>query len=175
MDDKLEALEQSVGGRRNFDTPPLHLWHPPLSGDMPVLIKANGDWYHDDGLIKREALVRLFASILRREEDGEYYLVTPAEKWRIKVELLPLMVTDVERNIEAGEPCLVATLNVGRRITVSEKYPLFLEHAADDVAAIRLDHGLSALFTRAAWYRLVEMAEEGSVRSGGIEFSLLPG
>ena len=141
---------------------------------MPVVIKANGDWYHDGGLIKRKELVRLFASILRREEDGEYYLVTPAEKWRIKVELLPLIVTDVEPNSVAGETSLVATLNVGRRLPIGEKNPLFLEQAAGDVAAIRLDHGLSALFSRAAWYRLVEMAEEGSVRSGGIEFSLLP-
>ena len=89
MADALEELEKQVK-RRNFDSPPLHLWHPALSGDIPIRIAADGRWYHDGTVIRRESLVRLFASILRREEDGHYYLVTPAEKWRISVELHPL-------------------------------------------------------------------------------------
>ena len=172
MDDSLETLAKQLVPRRNFDAPPLQLWHPPLSGDMPIVISADGTWFHDGGRIEREALVRLFASILRREEDGEYYLVTPGEKWRIEVELHPLIVTDVDPVEEGGSTVLHVTLNTGKRITINRDHSLFLEPSLGDIAAVTLDHGLTALFSRAAWYRLVELSAEGIVRSGDCEFSL---
>ena len=172
MDDTLELLEKQVQQRRNFDSPPLHLWHPPLSGDMPIIIKADGSWYHDGGRINRESLVRVFASILRREDDGDYYLVTPGEKWRIQVELHPLLVTDVDKVEEGGGTVLEATLNTGKRLTIDNNHPLFLEAAVGDIAGLRLDHGLSALFSRAAWYRLVDLSPDLAVRSGDYTFSL---
>ena len=177
MDRQLRDLEKQAGKGRNFDSPPLHLWHPPLSGDIPIRITADGSWYHDGGKIERESLVRLFASILRREEDAEYYLVTPAEKWRIEVELHPLVVTDIEVLQEGGEPLLQATLNTGKKVDIGAEHPLFLEPAVGDIAVIELWHGLTALFTRAAWYRLVEMAQEhdgvASVKSGSRVFKLV--
>ena len=94
MANPLEGIEKQVR-RRNFDSPPLPLWHPPLSGDIAIRIAADGSWYHEGTLIQRKSLVRVFASILRREEDGEYYLVTPGAKWRIEVELHPLIDTDI--------------------------------------------------------------------------------
>ena len=69
-----EQIQSSLAGQES--QPPIHLWHPELSGDIDIIIRANGDWYHEGGLIKRQQLVKLFASILRRESDGEYYLVT---------------------------------------------------------------------------------------------------
>lgn len=177
MDKQLRELEKKAGQPRNFDSPPLHLWHPPLSGDIPIRITADGSWYHDGGKIERESLVNLFASILRREEDGEYYLVTPGEKWRIEVELHPLAVTDVEVLHRGGVQVLQATLNTGKKVDIGEEYPLFLESAVGDIAAIKLWHGLTALFTRAAWYRLAEMAQEhggvACVESGGCTFKLV--
>ena len=68
MDKQLTGIEEQIGIRRNFDAPPLHLWQPPLSGDIPIRITADGTWYHDGGRIQREALVKLFASILRQSE-----------------------------------------------------------------------------------------------------------
>jgi hypothetical protein len=166
-----------VKGPRNFESPPLHLWHPPLSGDIPIRISAAGTWYHDGGEITRESLVRLFASILRREGDGEYYLVTPGEKWRIDVELHPLMVTDIEPSGTGGERTVTATLNTGKTVLIDAEHNLFLEPSVGDIATLVLDHGLTALFTRSAWYRLVDMAEEVdgrlSVRSAGRVFSLV--
>jgi len=179
MEHQLQSIEGQIGQGRNYDNPPLHLWHPPLSGDIPIVIKADGSWYHDGGEIKRHSLVRLFASILRREEDGEYYLVTPGEKWRLAVELHPLMVTDVEAVGQGGEQILRVTLNTGKQVDIGEEHALFLEPAVGDIAAIELSHGLTALFTRAAWYRLVEMAEQQDgvavVTSGGRIFRLEAG
>jgi hypothetical protein len=172
MDEQLDAIEQQVG-QRNFDSPPLHLWQPPLSGDIAIEIAADGTWYHEGARIARESLVRLFASILRREEDDEYYLVTPGEKWRIRVERHPLVVVDVEPD-EAG--LLQLTLNTGKKVTVNRDHPLFLDPAVNKVAGVRLEHGLTAIFSRPAWYRLVELSEKDdgavSIRSGSYVFHL---
>lgn len=171
------AIERQVG-RKNLTSPPLHLWHPALSGDIPIRITADGTWYHDGGVIQRESLVRLFASILRREDNGEYYLVTPAEKWRIEVELHPLLVTDITQGEEAGDPLLRATLNTGTILQVGEEHPLWLEPTRGHVPVLQLDHGLSAMFSRAAWYRLVDMARDldgvPTVVSGRYRFALAP-
>ena len=88
----------SVNGRHPA---PLHLWHPDYCGEVDMAISADGTWYHEGVPIKRAELWQLFAGILRREADGEYYLVTPVEKCRVEVALHPLMITDIEA-IEVG-------------------------------------------------------------------------
>ena len=122
-------------------------------------------------------MVRLFASILRRESDGEYYLVTPVEKWRIRVDMQPLLVRDVRWGHGDKEHTLQATLNTGKIFDINEQHPLFLEPRMDNIAAIELPHGLAALFTRNAWYQLVELAEKGQnpvvVVSAGQPYQLL--
>ena len=178
MADPLEGIEKQVQ-RRNFDSPPLHLWHPALSGDIAIRIAADGVWYHEGTAIQRESLVRLFASILRREDDGEYYLVTPAEKWRIQVELHPLIVTDITPTAtQSSKPVLQATLNTGKSVEIGAEHPLFLEPSVGDIPALSLEHGLTALLSRAVWYRLADMtAEEGGVltiTSGEYRFELEP-
>ena len=173
MSKTLDALERSAR-KRNFDTPPLEKWHPPLSGDIDIEIAADGRWFHEGREIQREALVRLFASILRRESDGDYYLVTPGEKWRIRVQRHPLMVVGVDREGQGSEAVLTVTLNTGRRVTVDGDHPLSLD--ADGIPVVALDHGLSALFNGNAWYQLVDMADdEASVMSCGQVFSLQAG
>lgn len=169
----IQSLEAQLGNGRDFSTPPLHLWHPSLSGDIPIRISHAGTWYHEGVEIQRIALVRLFASILRREDDGEYYLVTPVEKWRIQVERHALLIIDIDCKENAGEELMKATLNTGAQFAIGELHPLFLDQGVGDIAAIRLPHGLTALCTRAAWYRLVELADDNFVlTSGGYRFSL---
>lgn len=177
MANSLDTISAQVGKRRDYDTPPLHLWQPDLSGDIPIRIDRDGRWFHEGGLIERESLVRLFASILRREDDGEYYLVTPVEKWRIEVELYPLMVVDINEKEFGGSGALLeATLNTGKAVLIDAEHELFMAPEAADAAALKLPHGLSALFTRAAWYRLVDRVEtrngEVGVQSGDQWFSL---
>lgn len=175
MDNKLEAIEKKVG--RNFDSPPLHLWHPELSGNIDIRIDREGNWIHEGEKITRQSIVNLFASILRREDDGDYYLVTPGEKWRIQVDLLPLMVTDIEwERVSPADPLLRATLNTGKTVAVNAEHALYLEDRMDGIAALQLPHGLAALFSRTAWYRLVELSEQGEegafVTSAGEIFQL---
>jgi hypothetical protein len=167
MSEQLEQLSKQFESARDASNPPLHLWHPPLSGDIDIRILRDGTWLHEGRPIERASLVRLFASILRREDDGDYYLVTPVEKWRLLVECLPLVIIDFSLE-EAGtaQQRLHVHTNTGREFEVGEAHPLFIP--ADDsveiptagIPAVALDNGLAALFSRAAWYRLVELGEE---------------
>ena len=106
----------------------------------------------------------LFASILRREEDGDYYLVTPAEKWRIEVELHPLIVIDVESVEERQQSCWRLRLTPAESDRQMSSVRCFWSPRLVTSRYWAWTHGLSALFSRAAWYRLVELAEE---REGG--------
>jgi hypothetical protein len=152
---------------KDASNPPLHLWHPPLSGDIDIVIRADGSWLHEGGEIKRQPLVNLFASILRREEDGDYYLVTPVEKWRIQVEFLPLVIIDASLDAAGtSQQCLRVVTNTGREFVVGEHYPLYIpaqdnvEVSLSGIPAVKLDHGLAALLNRATWYRLANQLEQ---------------
>ena len=160
----------SINGRHPA---PLHLWNPDYCGEIDMAITADGTWLHEGVPIKRADLWQLFAGILRKEDDSEYYLVTPVEKCRVSVMLHPLIITDIEPFETREGPGLAALLNAGGRYPISTDYPLKLEQKASGAAYIELPHGLSALCSRAAWYRLVDMADESfSVLSNGSRFFL---
>lgn len=173
MEEIVQILDASLRTPEELRSPPLHRWHPPLNGDIPIRISHTGAWYHEGVEIQRPALIRLFSTILRREADGEYYLVTPVEKWRIEVERHALVIVDIDRKIITGEQWLEASLNTDARFTVSEQHPLFLDESVGNIAAMHLTHGLTALCTRAAWSRLVELADETfTLSSGSYRFTL---
>ncbi len=164
------AQMASINGRQPA---PLHLWNPDYCGDIDMAISADGTWYHEGMPIKRAELWQLFAGILRREEDGDYFLVTPAEKCRVSVALHPLIINDFEQIVSGGTSELVAVLNAGGRFVVSDQCPLRLEPRANGAAYVTLPHGLSALCSRPAWYRLAELADEAHcIESAGVRFSL---
>jgi len=170
VSDGLDRIAGQVAGD-GPPRPPVHLWHPEPCGNIDIVIAVDGRWFHEGDPIRRESLVRLFASILRREEDGEYYLVTPVEKWRLRVDFLPFVVIDFEW-LDGGTEAQVLEVrdNVGRTWPVGPRYPLYvpgkdvLPAGAPDlrgIPAVGLDNGLSALFNRSAWYRLAEYVNEG--------------
>lgn len=141
-------------------SPPLDKWHPALSGDIDIRILADGRWLHEGDEIRRHPLLVLFASILRREADGEYYLVTPVEKWRIQVEDLPLMIVDVELSVSPRR--LVVKTNVDSWFELGSAHPLTvtLDETRQPRPEVALLQGLSARVNRPCFYRLVELAEE---------------
>src|SRR3990167_6989729 len=120
--EQVEALLKSGGN----SLPPVHLWNPPLSGDIDIRIARKGDWYHEGTRFQRQALVKLFASILKREGD-EYFLVTPVEKWRIRVEDVPFIAVDVEAMGEGVDAELVFRTNVGDMVHANALHPLRVE------------------------------------------------
>ncbi len=170
---KLDTIAELIQGQRG--KPPIDKWHPDLSGDIDIVIRSDGRWFHEGGEIKRHELVKLFASILRREADGDYYLVTPVEKWRIQVEDLPLQIIDAEI-----EPDRIGVLtNVDDWCILGESRPLVVSTDSDSGEPrpqVELDHGLSARVARAVFYRLVDEAEVDAgqlwLQSQGQRFSL---
>jgi len=155
--------------------PPVERWHPEHCGDIGMEIREDGSWWHDGSPIRRSELVQLFASILRLEEDQQYYLVTPVEKVIVSVALHPLRIIDAEPLAGHSPEVLILTLNTGGQIPLDRRHTLTPEPRAADAAYVTLDNGLTALFTRAAWYRLVNEADEkGSIMSDGRSLSLMP-
>ena len=172
----LQSLENLLSDQPSM--PPIHLWSPELSGEMDMVIKPDGQWFHEGDPIKREKLVALFASILRREEDGEYYLLTPVEKWRITVDDAPLLAVDMDVFDEQGVQQLVFTTNVGGRFLLSDDHSLLVKKDSDGQPSpeLTLDNGLHAKLARSVFYRLVDLAEEEAgcfvVKSAGRSFAL---
>ena len=160
--------------------PPVESWNPPLSGDIDIVISREGLWYHEGGLIKRQPLVKLFASILKREGD-DYFLVTPVEKWRMQVEEVPFIVQAMERTEEKGGPVLIFTTNVGDRVRAGPNNPIRVDvdpETGEPRPYLRVRRNLEGRINRAVYYQLAELAEpmpEGEaygVSSGGEMFAL---
>ncbi|MFV8570973.1 DUF1285 domain-containing protein [Marinobacter sp. SBS5] len=146
--------------------PPLDKWHPELSGDMDLVITRDGQWIYKSSPIKREAIVKLFSTILRRENDGHYYLVTPVEKWRIQVQDTPLLAHTLTVTGEGEGQILQLTTNVGETLEIGDEHALTVESYPDSdeprpLVAVR--YGVEARLETSAFYDLVAVAEEREI------------
>ncbi len=104
--------------------PPVHLWNPPFCGDIQMRIAADGTWYYMGSPIGRKPLVKLFSSILRHDEDGKYYLVTPVEKCGIEVEDAPLFAIRMTVSGERVSKIIGFVTTTDDEVTVDEQHPL---------------------------------------------------
>jgi uncharacterized protein len=164
-DPTLARLSAALGDLPKRGLPPVEAWNPPYCGEIDMRIAADGTWFHNGAPIRRPALVKLFATILRREPDGRMVLVTPVESVGIRVEDAPFVA--VEMAVEGtGEARRIAF-----RTNVDDLVPLDAEHALrfeEDREGgfrpyIHVRRGLWALLTRALAYDLAEMGEEREI------------
>lgn len=149
--------------------PPVHRWHPENCGDIDIRIARDGTWYHEGSAIRRQRMVELFATVLRKDTDGEYYLVTPVEKMRIQVEDVPFLAIDVESAGEGENQILVFTTNMGERVVVDSDHALRVEIDDDTQEPspyVHIRDQLEARINRSTFYRLVELGEERQGRLG---------
>lgn len=163
-DPALARLSAALGDLPKRGPPPVERWNPEHCGTIDIRIAADGTWFHNGAPIRRPKLVKLFASILRREPDGSTVLVTPVEKVRIAVE--DAHFTAVEMAVEGeGEARRIALrTNVDDLVSVDAEHPLRFEDGADGLKPyVRVRGGLQALVSRALTYDLVELAEERSI------------
>jgi hypothetical protein len=161
--------------------PPIDKWNPPFSGDLDMRIKRDGRWYYLGSEIKRKALVKLFASILLKEDD-HYFLVTPVEKFRIQVDDAPFIAISVEKQVVDGAECLSFLTNVDESVTADAKHPIRVQIdplTGEPSPYILVRRNLEALISRNLFYQLVDQAEVASaasnelfVFSAGERFSL---
>ena len=164
MSENPESLANQVEQlMKKSGQPPLDQWQPELSGDMDLRITRDGQWMHKGQPLAREAIVRLFSTILRREDDDEYYLVTPVEKWRIQVEDAPLLAHSLVVEGEGKEQVSKLTTTVGETLEVGDEHPLEVGVYPDSDEprpVIRVRHGVDARLVTAAYYDLAEHVVE---------------
>lgn len=157
------SLDEVAEHLAQHKLPPVDQWHPERSGEIDIVIKGDGRWIHEGGEIKRPAMVKLFSTILRREADGGYVLVTPAERLAITVEDLPFRAVEMKSEGEGAARKLIFRLNSDDLVIAGPEHPLSFGTDADTPDPrlhVRgtIGQGLEARIDRALYYELVEMA-----------------
>ncbi len=155
--------------------PPVERWNPPFSGEMDLRIARDGTWHHEGAPIQREALVRLFASILRCDPDGHCYLVTPVEKWRIQVDDAPFLAVRLDVVGTGREQRLLFTTNLGDQVGAGPTHPLIVEYRSpggEPSPYIHVRGGLRALLSRAVFLELIELGEEQPAADSGRNYGV---
>lgn len=175
--EQLLAALKAQAGSGDRGPPPVDKWNPAHCGDIGMEIMADGVWKHEGTRITREPLVKLFASILRKDEDGMTYLVTPVEKIIVRVEDAPFVAIRADRVGEGREQTIVFTTNVGDVVTAGPEHPLRVERRGDEPRPyVHVRGRLEARVLRAPFYELVEWSEPKDERlgvwSGGVWWEL---
>jgi hypothetical protein len=163
----IEHLADSIpaGGQRSY--PPVEMWDPEHVGGIDIRIASDGTWYHEGDPIMRHALVKLFSTVLRRDDDGKHYLVTPVERLEISVDVAPLYVAGMFLENEGPDQIVsfrthtddVARLDSGHPLTVH------VDPASGEPTPLVLVRGrLQGLLARSVFYDLVDLAEEREVK-----------
>ena len=158
------AAAVKVAGERGL--PPVHLWHPEHCGEIDIRIRKDGVWFHEGTPIGREALVRLFSTVLRLDPDG-YHLVTPVEKMKITVEDAPFIAVRVD---QVGETLRFET-NVGDVVEAGPDNIIRVEtdpETGEPRPYLHVRRGLEALIARSVFYELAELAQPRATPEGEV-------
>jgi hypothetical protein len=180
----LEALI-SRAGKKEKGLPPVDKWHPEFCGDIPMEIKADGTWFYMGTPIGRKALVQLFSTVLRKDEDGKTYLVTPVELVGITVEDAHFIGVEMNAHEQYGEQVITLRTNVDDIVEVGPENPMrfVIVPENDGVKPYVLVRGrLEAVLARPVMYELIAHGEEievdgtlmFAVRSKGSVFPIMP-
>lgn len=155
-DNRVDTLFAELeAASRDQRLPPVRQWNPDYVGEIDIRIASDGRWFHDGGEIKRPEIVRLFSTILRRDDDG-IYLVTPVERLKIAVDDAPFIAVDVLARGTGADQELLFTTNVGEHVVADAEHPVWLHN---ERPYVHVRDGLDALIARPAYYRLVEFAD----------------
>jgi hypothetical protein len=161
----LDAIAGMAGEAARRGPPPVHLWNPPFCGDLDMRIAADGTWFYLKTPIGRPALVRLFASVLKREGD-KYFLVTPVEKCGIVVDDAPFLAVELRLEEGADGRLLHFRTNVDDWVVCGAEHALRFEPEPETGGLkpyLHVRRDLWAKVTRALFYDLVELGEERDV------------
>ncbi len=178
-----DDLARAVKAAGKKGPPPVHLWNPPFCGDLDIRIARNGQWFYLGSPIGRMPLVKLFASVIRKDGD-KYFLVTPVEKIGITVEDAPFVAVDFEVTGTGPDQVLTFVTNVDDKAAAGPDHPIRVARdpeTGEPSPYIHIRRNLEALIDRKSYYRLVEVGEvqevDGErmfgVRSGGVFFGFI--
>jgi len=163
--------------RSTPDEPAEDLPQPPAErrpvecGDLPFLIRRDGTWMYRGSPIGRKELVCLFASVLKRAEDGSFWLETPAERGRIEVEDAPFLAVELDWTGCGRDQVLTFRTNVDELVTVGAEHPIRIAHdllTCEPTPYVLVRRGagrlnVEARISRAVYYELVALAEPGEL------------
>ncbi|WP_223671014.1 DUF1285 domain-containing protein [Kangiella shandongensis] len=155
-------LSQISQSQDDNKLPPVEQWDPDFCGDMELIIKRDGSWLYQNSPIGRQRLVKLFSTVIKKEDD-KYYLVTPVEKLGIRVEDAPFLVTTMEVKETEQGPVIIFKDNCDNTILLGPDHPLWVEQdskTGEPSPYVMVRRNLHALIHRNVFYQLVEMAEE---------------
>ncbi len=163
---------------------PVHLWDPPYCGALDIRIARDGTWFYLGTPIGRPELVRLFASILKREGDA-YYLVTPVEKVGITVDDAPFVAVDFEAEGSGPDQILTFRTNLDETARAGPAHPIRVERdpaTGEPAPYVMIRSGLEALIDRKSFFRLVDQGRHHGIDgqswfglwSGGQFFPVIP-
>lgn len=164
LQDLMKALADTEGGQR-----PVEKWNPDYCGEMDMVIKADGSWWHEGSPLTRRGLIDLFASILRKDADGETYLVTPVEKIKIAVERAPFVAVRVDIEGEGKSQRIFFTTNLDDVVEAGPENPIRVEtdpETLEPAPFVTIRGRLEAALKRSVFYELVEHAVERDTDEG---------
>ena len=175
-----EGLVASINATKARGLPPVHLWNPPFCGDLDMRIARDGTWFYEGTPIGRPGLVKMFSSILKRE-DGKYFLVTPVEKVGIIVDDAPFVAIDFDVTGVGENQVLTFTTQVDDMAKAGPDLPIRVERdpeTGEPSPYVLIRSDLEALIDRKSFYRLVDLGvhHDGwfGVWSGGQFFGIIP-
>ncbi len=161
--DLAEIIKTAKAQQAGDGIRPVDKWNPPYCGEMDMVIKADGSWWHEGTRITRLPLIQLFASILRKDDDGRTYLVTPVEKIGIQVERAHFIAIRVDKKGEGDDQLLYFTTDMGDVVEAGPDNPIRVETDPDTLEPdpyITIRGRLEAAMTRPVFYELVDYAQE---------------
>lgn len=180
----LEALISRAGGNEK-GIPPVDKWHPDFCGDIPMEIKSDGTWFYMGTPIGRHSLVKLFSSVLRKDDDGKTYLVTPVERVGITVEDAHFLIVEMNAHERNGEQVITCRTNMDDVFEIGPEHPMHFVTVEGNEGVkpyVNVRGRLEGLFVRSAMYELIAHGEEIEVdgilmfalRSNGSIFPIMP-
>ena len=164
---ELDSITGAVSRAAAKGLPPVERWNPPFCGDLDMRIAADGTWYYLKTPIGRPALVKLFASVLKRE-DNKYFLVTPVEKCGIQVDDAPFLAVEMNVEQRASGRVLHFRTNVDDWVACGPEHALRFETETGTGGLkpyLHVRRDLWAKVTRTLFFDLVELGEERDVAS----------
>ena len=153
---------QSLADKLDQGVRPVHDWHPSHVADIDLRISRDGTWHYQGSPIHRLRLVKLFASVMRRD-DNDYYLVTPIEKLRIQVDDAPFLAVEIDQEGSGESQRLLFRTNVDEVVAADEDHPIRIVEdtgSGEPSPYLMIRDGLEALLSRPVYYHLVELAVE---------------
>ena len=147
--------------------PPVEKWNPPFCGNLDIRIARDGTWFYLGTPIGRPELVKLFSSILKKEED-KYFLVTPVEKVGITVDDAPFVAVDFNQQNQGGSNVLVFETQVGDEIIAGPLNPIWIsinQETKEPSPYILVRKNLEALIDRKSFYRLADIGSHTKIEN----------